>query len=106
MKYKGYSLYPLTSSAQYAHGEVVESLLLNGANIESEDDSFGWTPLFCAAEEGKEAVIGLLIEKGADPNSKDMSGETPLTWAAKQGNEAVIQCLLEKGVDLEAKEKY
>src|SRR5436190_933809 len=40
---------------------------------------------------GHEAVVKLLLEKGADLESKDdVDGGTPLWWAAKNGHEAVV----------------
>ena len=60
-----------------------------------------------AAQNGNEAVVKLLLEKGADMESKDKDGRTSLSWAAQNGNEAVVKLLLEKGADLESKDnKY
>jgi ankyrin repeat protein len=38
---------------------------------------------------GHEAVVKLLLEKGAELESKDKDGRTPLSWAAENGHEAV-----------------
>ena len=40
------------------------------------------TPLSYAAGSGHEAVVKLLVEKGAEPDSKDDNGRTPLWYAA------------------------
>jgi ankyrin repeat protein len=49
-----------------------------------------------AAENGHEAVVKLLLEKGAELESKDKnSGRTPLLWAAWNGHDAVVK-LFEK----------
>jgi len=53
---------------------------------------------------GHEAVVELLLEKGADMKSKGRIGDTPLSWAAKNGHEAVVKLLLEKEVDVESKD--
>ena len=50
-----------------------------------------------AASHGQEAVVQLLLEKGAEMDSEDWGGQTPLSWAAKNGHKAVVQLLLEKG---------
>jgi len=61
-------------------------------------------PLPKAAENGHEAVVRLLIEKGADLESRDSKyGQTSLSLAAENGHEAVVKLLLEKGADLESK---
>jgi ankyrin repeat protein len=52
---------------------------------------------------GREAVVELLLEKGADVESKDRLGRTPLLCAAINGHEAVVKLLLEKGANLEFK---
>ena len=51
-----------------------------------------------------EAVVKLLLEKGADVESKSSSSRTPLSWAAENGHEAVVKLLLEKGADVESKD--
>jgi ankyrin repeat protein len=52
-----------------------------------------------AAVSGHEAVVALLLEKGAELETKDSSGQTPLSWAAGSGHEAVVKLLLEKQAD-------
>jgi ankyrin repeat protein len=48
-----------------------------------------------AARYGHEAVVKLLLEKGADLESKDDDNRTPLWWATSKGHEAVVKLLLE-----------
>ena len=67
--------------------------------------TYGQTPLSWAAQNGHEAVVKLLLEKGADVESKSSNGRTPLSWAAENGHEAVVKLLLEKGADVESKDR-
>jgi ankyrin repeat domain-containing protein 50 len=70
-------------------------------------DEDGQTPLSWAAEKGHEAVVKLLLEKGAELETKDKDyGQTPLSWAAEKGHEAVVKLLLEKGAELETKSNH
>ena len=50
-----------------------------------------------AVEEGHEAVVKVLLERGAELETKDDNGWTPLSRAAENGHEAVVKLLLEKG---------
>jgi ankyrin repeat protein len=59
----------------------------------------GQTPLSYAEEYGHEAVVKLLLEKGAELESKSDYGQTPLSYAAQYRHEVVVKLLLEKGAD-------
>ncbi|OBT40534.1 hypothetical protein VE00_08988 [Pseudogymnoascus sp. WSF 3629] len=61
-------------------------------------------PLLSAAANGHEAVVRLLLEKGAHIEAKFNRGCTTLHKAADNGHEAVVRLLLEKGADVEAKD--
>ncbi|KAF2192361.1 ankyrin, partial [Zopfia rhizophila CBS 207.26] len=62
-------------------------------DVDSKDEA-GRTPLSWAAENGREAVVKLLLETGkVDVDSKDNYGRTPLSWAAERGHEAVVKLL-------------
>jgi ankyrin repeat protein len=56
------------------------------------------------AENGHEAVVKLLLEKGAELDSEDRRGQTPLSLVAEKGHEAVVKLLLEKGAELDSKD--
>jgi uncharacterized protein len=70
----------------------------------------GWrTPLHVATDwpgyfPNGPAVVRLLIEAGADPNSPNADGpsETPLHWAASSDDAEVAAALIDGGADIEA----
>ena len=70
----------------------------------NEKDKDGETVLHSAAERGNEAVVRLLVEKGADVKAKDDYGNTTLHSAAKRGSEAVVRLLVDRGADVKAKD--
>ncbi|KXX79489.1 Ankyrin repeat domain-containing protein 65 [Madurella mycetomatis] len=53
---------------------------------------------------GHEAVVALLLRKGANIEAKDNYCETPLHRASWYEREAVVALLLEKGANIEAKD--
>lgn len=62
---------------------------------------FGATPLFMAAEAGDEAMVGLLIEFGADIDARDEADNTPLIIAAWKCHAGVVRVLAAAGAGLE-----
>jgi hypothetical protein len=79
------------------HEAVVELLIVRDDVDVNTKDKGGRTPLSRAALNGHEAVVKLLLEKGAELEAKDEDGRTPLLWAARNGHEAVVKLLREKG---------
>ena len=65
-------------------------------------DRYGMTALMWASHCGHEAVVRLLLEKGADINAKDPFGGTALKEAADEGRKTLVRLLLEKGADINA----
>ena len=64
-------------------------------------DSF--TPLYHAAERGRERVVTYLLEKRADVNIADGLGWTALHLAAREGHLSVVKLLVKHGAKLDAK---
>ncbi|KAK5800940.1 hypothetical protein VI817_003152 [Penicillium citrinum] len=55
--------------------------------------------LFWAVEDSHQAMVDLLLERGADPEITDMMGCPPLTYAVEGGHEAVVRSLLSRGAN-------
>ena len=63
-------------------------------------DSEGYTPLYCAAENGHEGVVQQLLGQNVNPDTPDDVNRTPLSHAAENGHEGVVQLLLGDGMSI------
>ena len=99
---------PLHSAARSLNLGVAASLLDHGAVVNARAES-GWTPLHHAAmpsprnQDRRARIVGLLLRKGADPNTPDVHGVTPLHLAVRARGpdvEAVVSALTDAGADL------
>ncbi|KAF5137383.1 Ankyrin repeat domain-containing protein 50 [Metarhizium anisopliae] len=98
----------LTYLAEHGEEVMILAFLLaeRDADIDIRDRDRR-TPLSWAATNGHEAVVKLLLEKGANTETTESHyGQTPLLWAAKNGHKAVVKLLLEKGANTETIESY
>ncbi len=88
--------------------EIINSLLIKGANINARKEKYGQiTPiLFCAVMNGNDRdIIELLLSKGAEVNAKNENGETALYAAAWSGDKNIVELLIAKGADINNKDK-
>jgi hypothetical protein len=80
--------------------DAARALIARGAQVNA--NSYPSSPLFAAAGRGSTAMIGLLLEHGADPNRPERIhnvGATALHGAACHGQLDALQTLLEAGAD-------
>ncbi|KAL1496537.1 hypothetical protein AB1Y20_014143 [Prymnesium parvum] len=64
----------------------------------------GLSPLHCAAYNGHEGAVRLLLENNADFAARENLGYSPLNLAARNGHEGVVRLLLENNADIAARE--
>jgi hypothetical protein len=80
----------------------VQELLAAGVDVNA-GNRYGATALAYACDKGHTAVVNLLLEHGANPNSKDsFYNFTPLGWAVQEGHAEIVRALLAKGAEGEA----
>ena len=88
--------------AAYGHPNVVQALLLMGAEIESRDAS-GMTALHHASRNGYYLVMRLLLDNGCKVKSRAHRGYTALHFAAIAGDSETIKLLVARGAKVTAK---
>lgn len=79
--------------------ESVEKLIAEGAFVNGNYDGIDKFPLQVAVENCDEAMISLLLEKGADVNNFKENGK-PFATAVKKGDKKIVSLLLEKGANV------
>ena len=93
---------PLHCSAYGGYQNIVEQLLLQGADV-SKQDGTGRTPLHWATQRGKTNTVELLLQAGSPVNTLNSLGETPLHEAVLSKKSRVVSMLLAHGADPDIK---
>ncbi len=75
--------------------EIVRLLVIHGANINDDSRPFG-PPLHLACLLGSKALVGLLLEKGADPNATAGFFEKAIFAAIQGDHPDIVAVLLQK----------
>jgi ankyrin repeat protein len=86
---------PLMKAVQSNHPEVALLLIKHGADIHMKGQE-GYTALSIACLGGRESLVRLLLENGADPNEK-FRDSTPLIYAIESRELTVCEMLLDRG---------
>jgi ankyrin repeat protein len=88
-----------------AHRDDLETAKLLASASVGVTNRFGVTPLSLACQNGSTAMVELLLERGADPNTVVRGGETVLMTAARTGQPGPVKALLARGAKVDAKER-
>lgn len=89
----------LQAAAYGGHEKVVQTLLDQGADINTRGGYFG-NALQAAVWKGHEKVVQILLDQGADINSQGGGFGSALQTAALGGHEKIVQNLLDQGADI------
>ena len=73
----------LLNATLYNRTDVIERLVLEGADVNRQDRYNKDTPLHFAAQYNKTESVRLLLDNGADINLKNDDNKTPLDVARK-----------------------
>ena len=82
----------LTWSAENGHDSLVRTLILQGVNVDYQDDE-GCSALHFATSSNHIQCGILLVEAGADLRLKNRDSRTPLDLASKELKDAIFQTL-------------
>jgi len=95
-------------ASERAPGEVIETLIRNGASVNVRDDpktsidaTSGYTPLHAAAWYGNVSAIGVLMKHGADVRAREEKYHgTPAGWADYAGHKEARDLILRGSIDI------
>jgi ankyrin repeat protein len=95
-------------ASEHGSGEMVETLLRNGASVNmrdnpktSIDNTAGYTPLHAAAWNGNLSVIPVLLRYGADVRAREEKYHgTPAGWADYAGHKEARDLILRGPIDI------
>lgn len=91
---------PLFIAAFNGHDNMVESLLVRGANPLVRFTTTQHTVLDAAVHSGNIAIVRRLLNEPIDISAKDAIGQTALHQAAISGHEAIVRLLIDAGTSL------
>ncbi|MEQ5790695.1 alpha/beta fold hydrolase [Muricauda sp. NFXS6] len=82
--------------------QKAENAIAKGADVNALDtrkNNSGRCPLHWAAFYGHKAIVGLLLDNGAQINEQNKTGYTPIHHAVENNKKAVVDFLKEEGAD-------
>lgn len=91
----------LCEAAKAGDLEAVKRLLGGGANPNAAQEKGAETCLILASRKGHNAVVQLLVEKGAEIDKKDGIGSTALMYASFMGQSDIASLLIANGANRE-----
>ncbi|XP_005003233.1 ankyrin repeat domain-containing protein 42 isoform X1 [Cavia porcellus] len=83
-----------------AHSGSLEALIINGADLTTQDDR-GCTPLHLAASHGHSFTLQTMLRSGVDPSVNDKREWKPVHYAAFHGRLGCLQLLVKWGCGIE-----
>ncbi|KAL1998840.1 hypothetical protein VTN02DRAFT_5498 [Thermoascus thermophilus] len=86
---------PISLALDHGHDGIVRLLLATSEDLDLEHrDGTGNTPLIHAVFRGREEMVRLLLQHGANVNARSSRNTTPLSVATHQGHESIVRLLL------------
>jgi ankyrin repeat protein len=95
----------LVIASFWGHDPVIQLLLDEGADVNTEDEDYG-NALQVASAKGYEQVVEMLLNRGADVNVQGGYFGNALQAASARDHEQVVEMLLDRGADVNAQGGY
>jgi ankyrin repeat protein len=108
-KYDGKSLLHFAiDNCENNYAEVIEFLINNGADVNSDQSYMKETPLhrICARVNPKIDIAHLLLDRGTNVNSENISGKTPVFYCNFSYSVELLNLLVKYGADVKHTDKY
>jgi 26S proteasome non-ATPase regulatory subunit 10 len=97
---------PIHWAVSYNHAPIVELLTQRKDFDPDVPDSLGWTPLMMASSRKVgDAVVALLLARGADADATNAAHQSALHFAASRGNLDVARALVGAGASARVKDR-
>ncbi|MBL1276335.1 MAG: ankyrin repeat domain-containing protein [Ectothiorhodospiraceae bacterium] len=91
---------PLISVISRGHYTIAQQLIDAGADVNQKSlSSKKITPLIHAVVLGRDKLLALLLDSGADIDAIDRMGKTALIHAVEKGRESIVEALLLRGAN-------
>ncbi len=90
-------------AATAGHASTCRILLDHESDIEAQSDRTKDTALSLACSSGRQEVVELLLERGANYEHRNVSDYTPLSLAASGGYVGIIKVLLHHGAEINSR---
>ena len=91
-------------AAMNGDADLVQMLIVAGANVRATTRLGTYTPLYLASQHGHAPVIQALVTAGADVKAGTPNGTTPLMVAGASGELEAVKVLVENGADVNGKD--
>ena len=90
------------------YAEVIEFLINNGADVNSNQSYMKETPLhrICARVKPKIDIAEILLDKGTNVNAENISGKTPVFHCNFSYSVELLNLLVKYGADVKHTDKY
>lgn len=94
----------LLRAAKVGQLSAVQALLAQGADLEAQEKTSGWTPLIWMAAKGHSEGVRFLCARGARKEARGRDGLTALMAAARWGKQDAVAALVEAGAQVDARD--